>query len=62
MTTMIQLYFCSILTKALVTANAAKAAHNYTDTTGFSLKYDSEVDFIFHVNFSFLDVLFVEPN
>lgn len=28
----------SILTKALVTAKAAKAAHNYTDTTGFSLK------------------------
>ena len=42
--------FCfSILTKALLTAQVAKAAHNYTDTTGFSLKYDSSVDFIFHL-------------
>ena len=42
--------FFSILTKALLTAKAAKAAHNYTDTTGFSLKYDPPtVDFIFHL-------------
>ena len=32
-------FFFSILTKALSTAKAAKEAHNYTDTTGFSLKY-----------------------
>ena len=56
-TTIRELYFFSILTKALVTAKAAKEAHNYTDTTGFSLKYDdSTVDLIFYLiflNFSF---------
>ena len=47
-TTIRELYFFSILTKALVTAKAAKEAHNYTDTTGFSLKYDdSTFDLIF---------------
>ena len=33
-----KIIFFSILTKALVTAKAAKEAHNYTDTAGFSLK------------------------
>ena len=32
--------FCSILTKAKITAEEAKAAHNYTDTAGFTLKYE----------------------
>ena len=31
-------YFFSILEKAKVTAEEAKAAHNYTDTAGFTLK------------------------
>lgn len=29
---------CSISSKALMTAQIAKASHNYTDTSGFSLK------------------------
>ena len=47
--------FFSILTKALVTAKAAKEAHNYTDTTGFSLKYD----LIFHVKLHSRFMIFI---
>ena len=33
--------FNSIMAKAKVAAKEAKDAHNYTDTAGFTLKYDS---------------------